>query len=84
MLTREHADARRESDEVQWSALLEAGLRCLGKTEAEARNERKSTEWKLAVGAWLKSQTEVSNRWLADRFHMGHPQAASRQMIISS
>jgi putative transposase len=77
-----NAEARREVEEHRWEALLEAALRALGKTELEAKKERKGAEWKLAVGAWLKGQSGVGNEWLARRLNMGHPQTASRQMIL--
>jgi putative transposase len=77
-----NAQAESELEETRWIGLLETGLELLGKTEADGERDRKCAEWKLALGLWLKGQSGASNRWLATRLNMGHPQNASRQMIL--
>ena len=51
-----------EANTVRWETLLEKGLSILGKTLAEARNERKSAASKV---------------WIAERLQMGAPQSVS-------
>lgn len=67
----------KEIREVQWQELLERGLRRLDKKREDIEGERKSAPWKVALAAWLKQQTQVSNRWLCDRLRMGTPVAVS-------
>jgi REP element-mobilizing transposase RayT len=74
------ASGAREVRELRWSAALEAALRALGKTRAEARDAKKSERWKVAVAAWLKCRTDASNPWLAAALHLGAPKAASRNV----
>jgi REP element-mobilizing transposase RayT len=64
----------------QWREMLARCLRHVGKTTAEARTERKSAPWKIAIAACLKQKTQASNRWLCDQLHMGTPVAVS-QMV---
>ena len=62
----------------QWEAALEAALRRVNKTRAQALAEPKSAPWKIALAAYLKITTTVSNPWLAAALHMGAPAALSR------
>lgn len=78
------ADARAwESDGVreirarQWEERLAEGLRKAGKTDADARGDRKSAPWKVEIAAEMKATTQVSNGWLAERLHMGSGVAVS-------
>lgn len=89
-LVEEHdfsADARvlevcgvREVNELRWTTALERALRKISKTRAEARDAMKSADWKVAVAAWLKVQTDTSNRWAAVALNLGEPKAASRNL----
>jgi hypothetical protein len=62
----------------QWEAALEAALHRVDKTRAQALVEPKSAPWKIALAAYLKITTTVSNPWLAAALHMGGPAALSR------
>ena len=72
------ADAGVKVHPMQWEAALEAALRRVDKTRALALAEPKSAPWKIAVAAYLKITTTVSNPWLAAALHMGAPAALSR------
>ena len=62
----------------QWREALARCLRLAGKTGAETRTERKSASWKIAIAAYLKRNTQASNRWLSEQLHMGTPVAVSQ------
>ncbi len=68
----------REIREQQWQERLEAALRRAGKSIAAAAADRKSAPWKVAIATELKDQTQASNRWIAERLHMGSPVAVSQ------
>jgi hypothetical protein len=67
----------REMREARWADALAAGLRALGKSNAEIAAGRKSAPWKVALAATLKQTTQADNRWLAEHLHMGTPVAVS-------
>jgi len=71
------AEGRRELQEAGWAKALDEALRAIKRTAAEAQTERKSAPWKVAVAAHMKATTQVENRWLADKLHMGSPVAVS-------
>jgi putative transposase len=77
-----NADSIRELEEVRWNHLLKSGMKALGKNPSQCEKELKSVEWKLALGAWLKSQSGVTNGWLAKRLNMGNLNNASNLMTI--
>ena len=58
--------------------MLAKALRALGRTEAQLREPPKSAQWKVALAAFLKERTPVSNRWLAQRLAFGRAAYASR------
>jgi len=70
--------AKSQLNSRQWKAALEAGLRRVAKTRAQALVEPKSAPWKIALATYLKITTTVSNPWLAAALHMGAPAALSR------
>jgi hypothetical protein len=79
------ADARawesagaREIRELDWDERLGAGLRRVGKTAEDARRERKSAAWKVALAAELKQTTQATNGWIAERLNMGSGVAVSQ------
>ena len=74
------ASGAQEIKAEKWREELDRCLRRLGKTENEARVERKSAPWKVAIAAHLKQGTQASNRWLCERLHMGTPVGVS-QMV---
>ncbi|MFZ2900636.1 MAG: transposase [Saprospiraceae bacterium] len=63
---------------VKWEVALNKGLKEIGGNMETARIEPKSADWKVAVAAWMKSHTTVTNRWLSERLHMGAPDGVSR------
>lgn len=67
----------REIRENRWAEVLQRCLAQLGKTEAEARAERKGAPWKAAVALRLKETTQAGNRWLTEHLCMGRPEAVS-------
>ena len=68
----------KEIRETQWQQRLVRCLRHLGKTGEEAATDRKSAPWKVAIAAFLKQTSQVSNRWLCEQLHMGTPVAVSQ------
>lgn len=66
--------------EAGGEVLLSAGLSCLGKTPADIHTARKGARWKVVLGAWIKGQCGVSNRWLSERLNMGNPCNVSRML----
>ena len=62
----------------QWHQGLRLCLTHLGKTKAMIIGERKSAAWKVAIAAYLKQTTQVSNRWLCEQLSMGTPVAVSQ------
>jgi REP element-mobilizing transposase RayT len=87
-LIRDHAMAataraweRGGAEEIRASRgeeLLAKALHALGRTEAQLRKPPKSAQWKVALAAFLKERTPVSNRWLAQRLAFGRAAYASR------
>ena len=63
---------------VEWKKLLDRAVRTLERDLATAHAEPKSAPWKIAVAAWLKQRSSVSNRWLTEQLGMGAPDAVSR------
>jgi len=57
-----NTDVLVELEEVRWDALLRDGLKALGKKPDDYLRDRKLAEWKLALGAWLKSRSGAGNR----------------------
>jgi putative transposase len=81
-MAKANADLQHEIQDLRWQRLFESGLAILGKKPEDCLREMKSAEWKLALGAWVKSQSSVPNRWLAETLHMGQPRNASKQMGV--
>lgn len=67
----------REIQELRWSEVLQASLARQGRSEQEMRTTPKSARWKAVVAQEMKARTNASNRWLAERLHMGRPEAVS-------
>ncbi len=66
-----------EANELLWEELLERGFRAAGETEATARDQKKSEQWKIRVAAEMKRWTNAPNAWIARRLHMGVPHAVT-------
>jgi hypothetical protein len=67
-----------EDNRREWHSRLDLGLKTLSRELSEARDTPKSAPWKIALAAWLKSNTSVLNRWLSEQLNMGPPDAVSR------
>ena len=75
-----NAAALHELEEERWTRLLKIGMKALGKTKRDVREDKKSADWKLALGAWVKSCNAAPNRWLAEHLNIGNSQNASKRM----
>ncbi|MDD5201266.1 MAG: hypothetical protein PHC88_15855 [Terrimicrobiaceae bacterium] len=62
-----------ELRESKWECALERLLVAAGKTAADARSDRKSAPWKVALARELRAQTTGTNAWIARHLVMGHP-----------
>lgn len=67
-----------EINRVHWREQLELGVAAIGAPLLDVSAEAKSAAWKIALAAWLKKGTSVSNRWLSEQLFMGTPDAVSR------
>ena len=69
--------AVRETGERHADHLVERGLRLLELSPSELDGLIRSDPRKQALAWWIRSQTTVSNAWVAERLSMGHPSAVS-------
>ena len=69
-----------EIRQEQWHLELQRCLAKLGRDADEAKLERKSAPWKIAIACHMKQRTQASNRWLCEMLHMGTPVGVS-QMV---
>ncbi|MEM9159884.1 MAG: hypothetical protein AAGB46_12630, partial [Verrucomicrobiota bacterium] len=70
--------AMREINEIEWETLMEKCLERIDRTQDDVERDRKSADWKVAVAAYMKRKTGVSNPWLGRYLNMGAPAAVSR------
>jgi len=66
-----------EANELQWEAILNRGLKILGKEIADVTNDRKSACWKVWIASVLKQRSSATNVWIARQLNMGVPQAVT-------
>jgi len=64
--------------------LLQRGLSCLKKKEEDLVSDLKGAPWKVVLASWIKSQCGVSNQWLNEHLHVGHPSNISRMIAIET
>ena len=69
---------RRRYGEDAAEALLHKGLGCLSRTKADLQRDRKGAKWKVILACWIRQQTGISNRWLAEHVHLGAATGVSR------
>jgi REP element-mobilizing transposase RayT len=62
--------------------VLKRALRILRRTEEEFIQPPKSARWKVALAAFVKERTPVSNRWVAERMGFGRAAYASRLVSV--
>ena len=67
-----------ELNRLEWARLLQEALRALSRHQEDPKAAPKTAPWKIAVAAWLKQRSSVTNRWLTEQLHMGAPDAVSR------
>lgn len=72
----------REVREHRWRQDVTRALAALGKTVADARRDKKSAHWKLAIAAWMKTYSQARTEWLADTLFLGAPAALSRNLTL--
>jgi REP element-mobilizing transposase RayT len=70
----------REVRLIQWDTILQKGLHALGRSNEDALVQPKSAPWKLALAAWMKTRTQVSNHWLTAKLNLGVPTAVSHNL----
>jgi len=66
-----------EANELLWEELLERDFRAAGQTEATARDQKKSEQWKIWVATEMKRRINAPDAWIARRLHMGVPHAVT-------
>jgi hypothetical protein len=71
-------DEAKAMREDAWTAELGSCLRILGKRDADAAEEAKSADWKVATAAWMKKSRLCRNGWLAARLRMGPESSVAR------
>ena len=71
---------RRQLREREWSAQLKTRMKGLSKTNLS--DNRVSAAWKAKLAWRMKSETDVSNGWLAQTLHMGSATYVSKQVGI--
>ena len=74
--TKELAELKAARCEAELAKLLHAA----GKTDADARDDFYSAPWKVAIAASLRQTTSASNRWIAEKLHMGAPNSVSQYL----
>jgi putative transposase len=70
-----------EARERKWAAALETALADVASDERA--DARKSAPWKVAIAVKLKAQTDVTNRWLAEKLSMGSPIYVSKHVGLA-
>ena len=68
----------RSHDEYEAEKLVVSALDVLGLSEKDLLETKKTDARKQVAAWWVRRQTTVRNRWVADRLHMGHEVNASR------
>lgn len=71
-------EQRRSYLDAAAGAWLEKGLVLLGLRRGELADLAKGDQRKLLLGGWLKMHFSVTNGWLSEQLHMGHPSRVSR------
>jgi hypothetical protein len=64
--------ARDTHEKAAAERLVAKSLKALGLTEADLKNQPLGCPEKVALAWWLRKNTTVSLRWVADRINMGH------------
>ena len=62
---------RRESGEEKAKRILAEGLKQLGWDETELRARRKGDRQKIALARWLRLETTMSLKWVAQELGIG-------------
>jgi hypothetical protein len=59
-------------------ALFKKGLDCLDRTKADLQRDHKGAKWKVILACWIRQQTGISHRWLAEHVHLAAATGVSR------
>lgn len=66
-----------ELNKDNWLDLLSKCINRLGKSNEEIKTTAKNSDWKCAIGLYMKTHSSVSNRFLTDHLNMGTIQTTS-------
>jgi hypothetical protein len=72
----------KEFQRLQWEGLLERAMAVIPDAE-RTKQVGKSAAWKIAVARWMKSSSNVTNGWLAERLGMGSGAYVSKHVGYS-
>lgn len=70
----------KELKQAEWERVLGELLIQVGKTPEDAEVDRKSAEWKVSIAGALRRKTTASNRWIAEKLHMGAANSVSQYL----
>jgi len=62
------SDSKEKAEQARWNRILTAGRKALGHTAGEMTRRPATLPWKLALMAFLKESTQVTNGWLVQKF----------------
>jgi REP element-mobilizing transposase RayT len=71
----------RERREARWNEALAPLLESI--SDSLRADRRKSAPWKVAIAVQLKTTTDVSNAWLAEKLAMGSPIYVSKHVGLA-
>ena len=75
-------EVRRAHDQEQAERMVEWGLRRLGVRQEALRNQPKGQAEKQVLAWWLRGQTTVGRRWIAERLEMGYETRVSEAVSL--
>lgn len=68
---------------ASWERALAGLLVQVGKTPSDAAADWKSALWKVSVAEALRRTTTATNRWIAEKLHMGAPNSVSQYLAMA-
>ena len=63
---------------------LDELLKAAGKTLGDLNRDRKDAAWKVRIAVMLRASTPATNRWLAEKLHMGKPSSVSQYLTSAT
>ena len=70
--------------QVRAEALLQEGLKRLGKRKRDLTSDPKLASWKVVLASWIKLQCGVSNRWFSENLRMGNIYSISKAITAET